>query len=206
MAEILDLDKVEGFFRGLYLNILNSCPPDEVQRFERLRDDESRIIFMMNRQTYKDLTFTRVADARTETNALQMKKSGNGAFLAKNWQLALDFYNKCVLNTPTGNGEVIIYYSLISNAEFKFGAPHENIYNPNIHFVCFHNKLAEQLAIALANRSAALYHLEKYDLALNDIALAEQAYPKEIMYKLKERAARCHLANKNLESALKAFK
>lgn len=63
----------------------------------------------------------------------------------------------------------------------------------------------DQFAIALANRSAALYHLEKFSLALSDIELAEKGYPKENMYKLKERAARCHLANKNLEQAMKAF-
>lgn len=67
------------------------------------------------------------------------------------------------------------------------------------------NVLEEKFAIALANRSAALYHLEKYNLALSDIDLAEKGYPKEIMYKLKERAARCHLANKTFELALRAF-
>lgn len=61
------------------------------------------------------------------------------------------------------------------------------------------------MAIALANRSAALYHLEKYDLALVDITLAEKNYPKDMMYKLKERAARCYLANKNYELAVKSF-
>lgn len=72
-------------------------------------------------------------------------------------------------------------------------------------YFCVLHVTEEKFAIALANRSAALYHLEKYNLALSDIGLAEKGYPKEIMYKLKERAARCHLANKSFELALKAF-
>lgn len=64
---------------------------------------------------------------------------------------------------------------------------------------------AQDEAILLANRSAALYHMEKYDDALQDIELAEAFYPVEMLYKLKERSARCHLAKKNLERALKSF-
>lgn len=58
----------------------------------------------------------------------------------------------------------------------------------------------------LANRSAALYHMERYDHALQDIELAEENYPAEIMYKLKERSAKCFLAKKSYENALNAFK
>lgn len=58
----------------------------------------------------------------------------------------------------------------------------------------------------MANRSAALYHMEKYDHAIQDIELAEENYPVEMIYKLKERAARCYLAKKSYEKALNAFK
>lgn len=67
--------------------------------------------------------------------------------------------------------------------------------------------LDENFAILLANRSAALYHLEKYDHALTDIQNAEENnYPKEMLHKLKERKAKCYLAKKDLESALQSFK
>lgn len=66
--------------------------------------------------------------------------------------------------------------------------------------------LADDFGILLANRSAALYHMEKFDHALQDIELAEENYPTEMMYKLKERAARCHLAKKCYEKALFSFK
>lgn len=48
--------------------------------------------------------------------------------------------------------------------------------------------------------------MQKYDLALQDIDLAEENYPAEMMHKLKERKARCFLAQKSYESALGAFK
>lgn len=67
-------------------------------------------------------------------------------------------------------------------------------------------ELVEDFSILLANRSAALYRMEKFDLALQDIELAEESYPKEMMHKLKERAARCYLAKKCYEQALEAFK
>lgn len=48
--------------------------------------------------------------------------------------------------------------------------------------------------------------MEYYDAALREIERAIEAkYPKDMMYKLKERRARCLLAKKNLEEALKAF-
>lgn len=48
--------------------------------------------------------------------------------------------------------------------------------------------------------------MERYDLALQDIELAEENYPAEMMHKLKERSAKCYLAKKSYEKALDAFK
>lgn len=48
--------------------------------------------------------------------------------------------------------------------------------------------------------------MERYDHALQDIELAEENYPAELMHKLKERSARCYLAKKSYEKALEAFK
>lgn len=72
--------------------------------------------------------------------------------------------------------------------------------------IIFRGFANENLSIALANRSAALYHMENYDQALLDIALAEKGYPKHMLYKLKERCARCYLAKKDYEPALKSFR
>jgi hypothetical protein len=45
-----------------------------------------------------------------------------------------------------------------------------------------------ELAIAVANRSATFYHLEKYKLAMQDIDLALSLdYPQELQYKVLDR-------------------
>lgn len=64
----------------------------------------------------------------------------------------------------------------------------------------------EEMSIVYANRSAALYHIEDYDQALRDISLAMPNYPKHLLHKLYERKARCHLAQKDFDEAMKAFK
>lgn len=49
--------------------------------------------------------------------------------------------------------------------------------------------------------------MEKYDLALKDIQRAIRLqYPKELMYKLTERKARCYLGKKDHVKALECFK
>ena len=47
---------------------------------------------------------------------------------------------------------------------------------------------SKELSLSLANRSAALFSLKAYNLALDDIRLAlEVGYPKELRFKLLER-------------------
>jgi tetratricopeptide (TPR) repeat protein len=66
--------------------------------------------------------------------------------------------------------------------------------------------VANDISIIFANRSAVLYHQQQYDASLKEIQRAiDTKYPKDMMYKLKERKARCLLAKKSLGDALKAF-
>lgn len=65
----------------------------------------------------------------------------------------------------------------------------------------------KDLGVILANRSATLYHLEKYNYGLTD---AEEAlrvgYPQELLYKIQERRARCLLGLKRHDEAVLAFR
>lgn len=66
--------------------------------------------------------------------------------------------------------------------------------------------VANDISIIFANRSAVLYHTAQFDAALREIERAVDAkYPKDMMYKLKERKARCLLAKERHSEALKAF-
>jgi tetratricopeptide (TPR) repeat protein len=61
--------------------------------------------------------------------------------------------------------------------------------------------------VILANRSAAFYHLNKFDLALRDCDEAINiGYPKHLRYKLEERRARCFLGLKSHANAIEAFR
>lgn len=75
-----------------------------------------------------------------------------------------------------------------------------------IHFE-FVEGTSKDISIVFANRSAALYHLEKYEAALEDIRVAQNlGYPKDIVYKVKDRKAKCLLALHQNKSALEALK
>lgn len=49
--------------------------------------------------------------------------------------------------------------------------------------------------------------MQRNELSLRDISRAlELGYPTELEYKLRERQARCHMANKDPYEAMEAFK
>lgn len=63
-----------------------------------------------------------------------------------------------------------------------------------------------ELALSYANRSAALFHLKKYDLALLDISQAfNHDYPREMHVKLYERQGKCNAELGKKEAAVDSF-
>ena len=64
-----------------------------------------------------------------------------------------------------------------------------------------------ELSLALANRSACLYHQGQYEQCLQDIDLALRfRYPKNLEYKLQQRKAQCLSKLGRFEEAEEAFK
>ncbi|XP_047462174.1 SET and MYND domain-containing protein 4 [Mugil cephalus] len=58
--------------------------------------------------------------------------------------------------------------------------------------VCFAPQSSEQLSLCFANRSAALYHLQRYQECLDDIDSAlKSGYPSHLSHKLQDRRALC---------------
>lgn len=65
---------------------------------------------------------------------------------------------------------------------------------------------SRELSVLLANRSAVLFSLKAYHLALDDITLAFQTgYPDDLAYKLYDRKAKCLVAFKQMEQAKEAY-
>jgi len=65
---------------------------------------------------------------------------------------------------------------------------------------------SRELSILLANRSAVLFSLKAYNLAIDDIDLAFQlGYPDDLAFKLYERKGKCLVAFKQMQSAKVAY-
>ena len=64
-----------------------------------------------------------------------------------------------------------------------------------------------ELSLALANRSACLYHNGNYEKCLQDIKLAfKYKYPKNLEYKLLQRKGQCLSKLKRFKEAEETFK
>lgn len=188
-----------GFFLNFYHNTRNSLKSEEIQAFTSLTSNPERFKFVHRVSQIDEILGLKrhERDSKHQVNkeeihfykdlncALEMKKIGNKFFQNQQWNDALNFYNKSYIMLPVENCE-FIWWKIERKMISSF--------------------LANDISIIFANRSAVLYHTEQYDAALSEIELATEAkYPKDMMYKLKERKARCMLAKKNLEEALKAF-
>ncbi|XP_063244730.1 SET and MYND domain-containing protein 4 isoform X5 [Bacillus rossius redtenbacheri] len=95
------------------------------------------------------------------------------------------------------------------NKAFQSGDYHTalKLYNKSVQLLPYNEDSSSEMAVAVANRSAALYHLQDYQQTLDDIRLAlSLGYPLQLHYKVLERRARCLLATNQLNDALEAFK
>lgn len=60
----------------------------------------------------------------------------------------------------------------------------------------------EDFAIAIANRSASLFHMCRYSECLSDIQIAiESGYPKKLLHKVLLRSAHCHIKLRDSKAA-----
>ncbi|XP_073981642.1 SET and MYND domain containing, class 4, member 3 isoform X2 [Rhodnius prolixus] len=101
-----------------------------------------------------------------------------------------------------------IYFKENGNQEFLKGNKNEalELYNASLLLYPIDGDEKEH-SIIRANRSAVLYELNEYDLALNDIEKALNiGYPTELQYKILDRKAKCLLALKQHQKAIEAFR
>ncbi|XP_033155180.1 SET and MYND domain-containing protein 4 [Drosophila mauritiana] len=74
-------------------------------------------------------------------------------------------------------------------------------------YVALPSENVAEIRVVLANRSATLYHMQKYQECLIDIKRAlDLSYPKDLIYKLYERQARCYMALKDYPHTIDSFK
>ena len=78
--------------------------------------------------------------------------------------------------------------------------------NRNISRITTIRPLQCTLALSLGNRSACLFKMGDYELAIADINFAlSLGYPEQTRYKLYDRLGKCHLKNGNPEKAKPSF-
>lgn len=189
MGRFTDEIESKGFLKELLQKLQTNLNGEQVKNFANLDTDEARFRFVVQDPNLKEFTVSRNESIKNIKLALDFKQKGNNAFQSQDWKSAMGFYNKGLLLLPAEHGEcTTTTTTLYLIVKFWFV------------------QKDKEFSILLANRSAALYHMERYDHALQDIELAEETYPAEMMYKLKERSARCFLAKKSYENALYAFR
>ncbi|XP_035673672.1 SET and MYND domain-containing protein 4-like [Branchiostoma floridae] len=135
---------------------------------------------------------------KSAMEATKLREFGNKMFGQKDYDSALQMYSESVLKAPF-------------DPNVNHPVAHGNM-NGSSHgrAQCDKNDVTtndgNEFSLALANRSAVLFSLGKYDLSMKDIDLAlHHGYPKELTYKLHERKGRCLWNLGRDEEALQSF-
>lgn len=166
------------FFRELYASIESNCSAEQLNAFSALQTDRARFGFVHSLNGIDK--FAELKRHTDDPDAIAAGKStASGQELKQLGNLAFQAENYA---------EAVRLYS--SSLSLTPATDNEGA----------------DVAIVLANRSAALSHLNLYDQALADVELALPAYPKRLAYKLMERKARCLLAKNEFADALLWFK
>lgn len=177
-----------GFFKTYFSNFKAGVSSEKLNEFSLLKTDEERVLFISK-------ILPDCVDFKSEENqgkdaaeAVKLKEKGNAEFVRGDTSRALNSYTSAILKTPFDKSKLKIIFSKIKNWII---IPESN----------------SEIAVALANRSAALYHLEEFEDAIQDIDIALNfAYPKEMRFKILDRRARCLLGLKRHDEALSTFR
>lgn len=168
------------FFHALYASIESACSAEQLDAFTALTTDQARFGFLHGLQG-----IDKFAELRRHSST----DAGGGGGGGKSTAAGLELKQQGNVAFQAQNyEEAVRLYSrslAVTPADVNGGA---------------------DVAIVLANRSAALSHLKRYEQALADVDAALPAYPKRLAYKLAERKARCMLAKDEFAEALQWFK
>lgn len=171
----------------------------QMEQFSACATDRDRYAIVAEtlgkRREAMPMIITEAEEEKNLERALEYKAKGNNLFKDSEWADAMKCYTLSYLQTPQDKSKREWARVRISLFLIKLSALFRV------------SPLAAELAVIFANRSAALHHMGRNELSLRDIHRAlELGYPDDMEYKLRERQARCHLANKNAYEAMEAFK
>ncbi|CAB3257269.1 unnamed protein product [Arctia plantaginis] len=168
----------DGFFKKFHETITNSLDDVTENNFANLESNTKRVSYLCSLPIVKNYDLT---------DDLQKCQTGGDFPVKKDLEKARHLKDQA--NKAVQNGDWAKAMQLYSQSM---------IYMPE--------KETEELSIVLANRSAALNHLEQYEETLADIKRClALGYPRHLRYKVYERKARCLLILKRNREAITAF-
>lgn len=168
----------EGFFKKFHETISESLDDVVTNNFMNLESNAKRVSYLSSLPVIKNYDLTK--DLENCTN-------GSVFPVCKNLDRARNL--KAEGNHAVQKGDWTKAFQLYSQSLF---------YMPQ--------NETEELSIVLANRSAALNHLEQHEDAMTDIRRClDSGYPRNLQYKVLERRARCLLVLKRNKEAIFAF-
>lgn len=172
------------FFRDLYASIETNCTEAQLDSFGHLSTDEERFRFVHTLPGIEKFAELRPQPSSSSSSSIDAAA------------------------TDGKNADAAAALKLDGNAAFgrQNFADAVRLYGEALLLTPPAANGGADVAIVLANRSAALSHLQQYDRALADIELAFPAYPTGMLYKLTERKARCLLAKEEFAEALLWFR
>ncbi|KAG7303944.1 hypothetical protein JYU34_010858 [Plutella xylostella] len=171
-------DQNTGFFKKFHDTINNSVDDILRNNFTNLETNEKRVSYLCSLPAVKNYDLTSDLE----------KCQGGAAFpVQKDMEKARELKNE-------GNGAV-------QKGDWGKALQHYSHALMNVPL-----KETEEASILLANRSAALNHLDQHEDAISDIQKSlKLGYPRHLRYKVLERKARCLLVLKRNREAITAF-
>jgi len=176
-----DIDNAEGFLEVVYRETCANHAEAVLHLQAKNITDSEQLLRKFSE--FPETRFSCYLDAeaqilrKNKQRSKQLRDEGNKAYSRRRNQEAIKLYTQSIRFAP---------YTILED-HYPAGS-------------------GEELALAYANRSAALVQIEDYESALSDITFALRAnYPKDLQYKLYERRGRCHVALQEDSAALQAF-
>ncbi len=172
--------------------------PDE---FMRHQTDIERVEYLMGLRPFvRDFEIPGKVGVKSLDKSTRYREEGNRLFQAEQATQAILFYNKALAYAPHPDHDAYLTAPSSSSEERQAaGAEGKGKRSPPSKY--------EALSFCYANRSAALRKLGQYEDCLRDIARAARfGYPRENIYKLWERKAKCYQGMRRYEMAVKCFR
>ncbi|XP_078669495.1 protein-lysine N-methyltransferase SMYD4-like [Branchiostoma floridae x Branchiostoma belcheri] len=191
-----------AYFQALFDRIcgdLQRSTQEMSSDFLQLSTNQQRVSYALSIPSVHDYIRVKpMFKGKSAMEATKLREFGNKMFGQKDYESALQMYNESVLRAP---------FDPQVNHSHDHGDMNGNSQERaqcDKHEVTADDR--NEFSLALANRSAVLFSLGKYELSLNDIDLAlRHGYPVELKYKLHERKGRCLWNLGRDQEALQSF-